>query len=236
MRKHYETSFNPSQAVTTLSNKDHTARVAFAQGGNNFKPMYYIKPYEADLTKLEMSFDCTNYQAQFPPDIPFDDDAHVFQTIFLNKERDGHLWTDDEIDESKIIRKDWWHQLCHSWTHYVFVVPWLWALQGRQNTRFGGSWTVVNAHEVAVLSGIAAAVDLGATYPKDLERDDFALLCFRLYYLLVYGKWYKRRVMKDHRDGEGSKWGRGLYGSVYQGPGLVETERAMWKEEEERSG
>ncbi|KAK0652734.1 hypothetical protein B0T16DRAFT_455077 [Cercophora newfieldiana] len=226
MRDHYENFFNPDQAVTSLSGVDQTARVDSAR--TNFRPMYYIKPYDADLTKLEMCFDCTNYQAQFPPDVPFED--HVFQTIFLNKERDGHLWTDGEIAEDKIIRKDWWHQLCHSWTHYAFVVPWMWTMQGRKHTRFASSWTMVNAHEVAVMSGLAAALDLGATYPEDLERDGFALLCFRLYYLLVYGKWYRR---KAGREGSGKDWASGIYGSVYKGPGVVETERMMWREERE---
>lgn len=230
MRKHYENFFNESQAVSSLSGVDHSSRVDFAR--NNFRPMYYIKPYDADLTKLEMCFDCTNYQAQFPPEVDFDN--HVFQTIYLNKQRDGHLWTDTEIDESKIIRKDWWHQLCHSWTHYVFVVPWMPLLQGRRHTRFASSWTMINAHEVAVMSGIAAAVDLGAQYPEDLERDGFALLSFRLYYLLVYGRWYRRRVKKEDRMGEGHEWATGIYGSVYKGPGVTEKEREMWREERAR--
>ncbi|KAK3950318.1 hypothetical protein QBC32DRAFT_17760 [Pseudoneurospora amorphoporcata] len=230
MRKHYENNFNASQAVTSLSGVDHSSRVEFAR--TNFRPMYYIKPYDADLTKLEMCFDCTNYQAQFPPEVDFDN--HVFQTIYLNKQRDGHLWTDNEIDETKIIRKDWWHQLCHSWTHYVFVVPWMWLLQGRRHTRFASSWTMINAHEVAVMSGIAAAVDLGAQYPEDLERDRFALLSFRLYYLLVYGRWYRRRVKKEDRTGEGHEWATGIYGSVYKGPGVMETEREMWRENRAR--
>jgi hypothetical protein len=230
MKKHYENFYNPAQAVTSLSGVDQTARCEAGQ--KSFEPMYYIKPYPQDLTRLEMCFDCTNYQAQFPPDVPFED--HVFQTIFLNKQRDGELWTDDEIDEEKIIRKDWWHQLCHSWTHYVFVVPWLWALQGRRHTRFAAAWTLVNAHEVAIMSGVAAAVDLGAAYPEDLERDGFALLCFRLYYLLVYGRWYRRRVEKGS-EGKGSDWGTGVYGSVYQGPGVAAQERQMWRAEREES-
>ncbi|GME33227.1 fad dependent oxidoreductase [Neofusicoccum parvum] len=227
MRRHYENAYNPEQAVDSLSGVDMTARCEFAK--KSFKPMYYIKPYKDDMTKLEMCFDCTNYQAQFPPDVDFDN--HVFQTIFLNKQRDGHLWTDSEIDESKIIRKDWWHQLCHSWTHYAFVVPWMWLLQGRRHTRFASSWTLLNAHEVAIMSGIAAAVDLGATYPEDLERDKFALLSFRLYYLLAYGRWYRKKAPKK---GEGEDWASGLYGSVYKGPGVVEEERLMWKEEVKR--
>ncbi|KAF4551843.1 Hypothetical protein D9617_12g037330 [Elsinoe fawcettii] len=228
MRRHYEPEYNEEQAVMSLGGTDQSARVERAR--KKFSPMYMIKIYPQDMTKIDMSFDCTNYQSQFPPEVPFE--KHVFQTIFLNKERDGHMWTIDEIDKSKIIRSDWWHQLCHSWTHYVFVVPWMWLLQGRRSTRFAGSWTLVNAHEVACISGIAAAVDLGADYPEDLEQDKFALLAFRLYYLLVYGKWYRRRHSKV---GEGNKYAEGLYGSQYQGPGVNrDEERRLWKKEVEK--
>ena len=154
----------------------------------------------------------------------------MFQTIFLNKDRDGHLWDIDEIDESKIIRKDWWHQLCHSFTHYLFVVPWMWLLNGHKHTRYAAAWTMVNAHEVACISGIAAAVDLGADYPEDLERDKFALLAFRLYYLLAYGRWYRK---KHAQSGPGEEYANGPYGSVYKGPGVSEEDRSCWKKEVE---
>lgn len=224
MRKHYENFYSNELAVNSLSGVDQASRCE--AGKSSFKPMYYIKEYPQDRSKLEMCFDCTNYQAQFPESVDFDD--HVFQTIFLNKDRDSKLWSIDEIDESKIIRKDWWHQLCHSFTHYLFVVPWMMFLQGKKHTRFAASWTLVNAHEVAVMSGIAAAVDLGAQYPEDLERDKFALLSFRLYYLLAYGKWYKR---KANRKGTGEDWATGLYGSVYNGPGVAKEERTIHREE-----
>lgn len=227
MKKHYENFYNDEQAVTSLSGVDQTVRVEAAR--TDFKPMYYIKMYPKDLTKLEMCFDCTNYQAQFPPRVPFE--KHVFQTIFLNKHRDGHLWTDGEIDRGKIIRKDWWHQLCHSFTHYLSVVPWMWLLQGRRSTRYAAAWTLVNAHEVAVISGIAAAVSLGAEYPHDLERDAFALLSFRLYYLLQHGRWYRRRATEK---GPGDAWATGPYGSVYRGPGVVSADRTMWRQEVKR--
>jgi len=227
MTAHYENFYSPTQAVSHLSGVDQSIRLEMAQ--KSYKPMYYIKEYPEDNEKLEMCFDCTNYQAQFPPEVPFDD--HVFQTIYLNKKRDGHLWSIDEIDESKIIRKDWWHQLCHSFTHYLFVVPWMWLLQGRKHTRFAAAWTLVNAHEIAVISGIAAAVDLGAKYPEDLERDKFALLSFRLYYLLIYGRWYRRKAA---REGEGKNWASGVYGSVYQGPGVAGEERTIWREDQKK--
>ena len=231
MKRHYENFYSKDLAVSTLNGVDQQSRCDWAK--DNFKAMYLIRMYPQDLTKLEMCFDCTNYQAQFPPEVPFE--KHVFQTIFLNKERDGHLWTIDEIDESKIIRKDWWHQLCHSFTHYLFVVPWMWLLQGKRHTRYAASWTMVNAHEVAVMSGIAAAVDLGAEYPYDLERDKFAFLAFRLYYLLCYGRWYKRKATKTTREGEGYEWATGNeYGSTYNGPGVnAKQERLIWQKEVE---
>ncbi|KAF2485807.1 hypothetical protein BDY17DRAFT_247315 [Neohortaea acidophila] len=231
MKRHYENFYNPDLAVSSINGVDQSARCAYAK--DNFKAMYLIRMYPKDVSKLEMCFDCTNYQAQFPPDVPFD--KHVFQTIFLNNERDSHLWTLDEIEEDKIIRKDWWHQLCHSWTHYAFVVPWMWLLQGKRHTRYAASWTMINAHEVAVMSGISAAVDLGAEYPADLERDKFAFLAFRLYYLLVYGRWYRRRATKVTKEGEGKEWATGNeYGSMYAGPGVNSTvERLMWKKEVE---
>lgn len=231
MKRHYENFYDEDIAVDELNGVNMTERNKWAK--DNFKAMYLIRMYPKDLKKLEMCFDCTNYQAQFPPDVPFE--KHVFQTIFLNRERDGHLWTLDEIDESKIIRKDWWHQLCHSFTHYLFVVPWMMFLQGKRHTHFGGSWTMVNAHEVAVMSGIAAAVDLGAEYPHDLERDKFSFLAFRLYYLLVYGRWYRRNATKKTLDGEGKDWATGNeYGSQYAGPGVnTKQERLIWRQEVE---
>ncbi|MBA7492574.1 hypothetical protein ES702_03124 [subsurface metagenome] len=229
MKKHYENFYREDQAVTTLSKEDYTSRNDF--GKENFRPMYYIKMYPKDMSKLEMCFDTTNYQSQFPERVPFED--HVFQTIFLNKARDGHLWSDQEIDKDKIIRADWWHQLCHSFTHYLLVVPWMMFLQGKKHTRYAGAWTLVNAHEIAVMSGIAAAVSLGAEYPEDLENDKFALLCFRLYYLLAHGKWYSRKHKNSQSEKAkaGRMWAHGLYGSRYTGPGVSEVERLTWKEE-----
>ncbi|KAK5077533.1 hypothetical protein LTR70_009755 [Exophiala xenobiotica] len=229
MKKHYENFYREDLAVKNLSGEDQTQRCDF--GKEKFRPMYYIKMYDKNKERLEMCFDTTNYQSQFPEKVPFED--HVFQTIFLNKDRDGHLWTDHEIDESKIIRKDWWHQLCHSFTHYLKVVPWIMFLQAKNHTRFAAAWTLVNAHEIAIMSGIAAAVDLGAEYPEDLEHDKFALLCFRLYYLLTYGKWYRRKYKGSTSDKAkaGQSWANGTYGEDYKGPGVMQEEKVTWRED-----
>lgn len=225
IKKHYEVKYNEELAVSSLNGVDQSSRLKYAQ--DNFTPMYLTKPQKEDFSKLDLCFDCTNYQGQFPPDLPFE--KHIFQTIFLNKERDGHMWTIDEISKDKIVRSDWWHQLCHSWTHYAFVVPWLWLIQGKRRTRYAASWTLVNAHEVACISGIAAAVSLGAEYPKEFERDPWSFLAFRLYYLFQYRSWYKRTLPKGD-EGEGKDWASSHYGSVYEGPGVAKQERSMWRE------
>ncbi|KAH8601472.1 hypothetical protein B0O99DRAFT_648800 [Bisporella sp. PMI_857] len=189
MKNHYENFYRGDLAVGKINGVDQQSRLNFATNG--FRPMYYIKMYEMDMRKLEMSFDTTNYQGQFPEKVPFG--QHVFQTIYLNKAK-GHA-------------------------------------------RFASSWTLVNAHEAAMISGLAAAVGLGADYPKDLENDRFAFLSFRLYYLLSYGKWYRRRFTKNQRvpstlaAKERASWAIGLYGSVYQGPGVAKEERQTWREE-----
>ncbi|KAK2070144.1 hypothetical protein P8C59_004668 [Phyllachora maydis] len=153
--RHYETAFDPALCAEPKSDAQR-AQVAFAKGqdGENpggFRPMYYTKSYVEDPKKIEMSFDASNYQHQLLAATGQKDEGgfeHVYQTIFLDK-RNKHMWTMDEIDETKIIKKQWWHQLGHRWTHYLRVVPCMMFLHGRKSTWFAGSWTLVNMHELA---------------------------------------------------------------------------------------
>ncbi|KIK64063.1 hypothetical protein GYMLUDRAFT_40296 [Collybiopsis luxurians FD-317 M1] len=190
MKEWYELQYNGEVAVMDLGRRNESGRIEKAK--TLFQPMYLIKQTPADGRKLEMSFDCSAFQSQFPKEAPLE--KHVFQTIFLNK-KDENTWSKNEIRPDKIIAESWWHQFCHSYTHYFFVVPFLFFLNRirshRYHTRFAGSWTLVNAHEVAVISGMAAAYSLGADYPKELEEDSFAKLCFKLYLLLVHWRWFR---------------------------------------------
>lgn len=151
--KHYETSFSSSLCAEPQS-ESQKKQVVFAKGENNsvgFRPMYYTKTYASAPTKIEMSFDCSNYQHQFAvinaksrhsskeEHAKF---CHVYQTIFLDK-REQKLWTKGEIDKDKIIQEKWWHQLGHRWQHYLRVVPGMMFLNGRNHTVFAGSWTLV---------------------------------------------------------------------------------------------
>lgn len=133
-QKHYETKFDPDLCATPKS-KTQEDQIAFAKGERpdvgdeaaGYRPMYYTKSYAQDQKKIEMSFDCSNYQHQFRANsptatAPVPYESHVFQTIFLDKSNE-QLWTIDEIDPEKIIERKWWHQLGHRWQHYIRVVP-----------------------------------------------------------------------------------------------------------------
>ncbi|KAI9762299.1 MAG: hypothetical protein M4579_000447 [Chaenotheca gracillima] len=195
----YETKFDPELAAKP-KNKAQEEQLAFAkneargQDGEpgGYRPMYYTHTYQEDPAKIEMSFDCTNYQHQFrqdhdaeTPPVPYD--RHVFQSIFLDKNFRKY-WTIDQIDKDKIIESKWWHQLGHRWQHYVRVVPNMMFINGKNRTWFAGSWTLVNMHELACVSGIAAAYRMGADYEK---FDDFAEDFFSKYLLISHGVRYK---------------------------------------------
>ncbi|MCJ1400405.1 hypothetical protein MMC11_003610 [Xylographa trunciseda] len=200
----YETKFNPDLAAQPKSRAQED-QIKFARNDtpgqgdepSGFRPMYFTHSYPEDPQKIEMSFDCTNYQHQFrmdpdtsKPSLSYDN--HVFQSIFLDK-TNQHLWTMDQIDESKVIEKKWWHQLGHQWQHYVRVVPGMMFINGRNHTWFAGSWTLVNMHELACVSGIAAAYRMGADYEA---FDDFAEDFFKKYLLISHGVLYKQKEKK----------------------------------------
>lgn len=153
-KRMYETQFKPDLCAQPKS-RFQEDQINFARNGSigqggapgGYRPMYYTHSYPQDPTKIEMSFDCTNYQHQFRIDndaatAPMPYENHVFQSIFLDK-NNQHLWTLDQIDESKVIEKKWWHQLGHRWQHYIRVVPGMMFINGRNHTWFAGSWTLV---------------------------------------------------------------------------------------------
>lgn len=205
-QKNYETRFSPDLCAKPKS-KQQEEQIAFAKNestgpdeeAGGYRPMYYTHSYKEDMHKIEMAFDCTNYQHQFrqnpseppaPHKSPVPYANHVFQSIFLDKSN-SHLWTINQIDESKIIERKWWHQLGHRWQHYVRVVPNMMFINrpGRQtHTTFAGSWTLVNMHEMACVSGIAAAYRLGAEYEV---FDGFAEDLLRKYLLICHGVRYR---------------------------------------------
>jgi len=61
MKKHYETSYRPELNAKSTG-KDDDKAFDFAE--KRFRPLYYIKEYEQDRAKIEMSFDLTQYVAK----------------------------------------------------------------------------------------------------------------------------------------------------------------------------
>lgn len=115
--KHYETQFSSSLCADPIS-KAQEDQIAFSKGetsddDDGYKPMYYTKSYAQDPKKIEMSFDCQNYQHQFRKEFDSGNppERKVYQSIFLDNRNREDLWTIDEIDASTIIEKKWWHQL-----------------------------------------------------------------------------------------------------------------------------
>ncbi|KAK7409025.1 hypothetical protein QQX98_008786 [Neonectria punicea] len=196
---HYETHFKPELCAEPKT-EDQRKRVAFSNGEDSsagFTPMYYTYTYQQDPRLIEMSFNCSNYQHQLRK-ARLDSEGTfepVYQTIFLNKDQ-RYLWTIDEINEAKIIKRNWWHQLGHRWQHYVRVVPGMMFLHGKNSTWFAGSWTLVNMHELACVSGIAAAYRLGGDY---IKFDEFAEDFFSKYLLLSHGKIYSWEEKRRQR-------------------------------------
>lgn len=56
MQKHYETAYRPELNAQSTG-KDDDEAFRFAE--KSFRPLYYIKVYEEDKSKIEMSFDLT---------------------------------------------------------------------------------------------------------------------------------------------------------------------------------
>ena len=122
-------------------------------------------------------FDLSHYQPQLQ--------SSIYQTIFLDRASDEGRWTIDEIDPGQILFSKPWTQFSHTWQHYVRVVPWLRFLQGRQRTYYAGSWTLANTHEVATISGFAAAYRLEPPIPS--KKTSSSLAQFETYLGVVHG-------------------------------------------------
>ncbi|KAH9519331.1 hypothetical protein Btru_075279 [Bulinus truncatus] len=141
---------------------------------------YFIRTDSSDPSKLEMSFNLSNYQPHLKSS-----DRNIYQTIFLD-DTTKDIWTMHEIKPDKIRFTRWWRQFAHTWRHFAFAVPLMRFLQGNKNTWYAGAYTLINTHEIAIISGLAAAYRLGADYP--FTKDQLAKKQFEQYLLMIHGK------------------------------------------------
>lgn len=150
----------------------------------NRNDQYLIRLDPQDASKVEMSFDLSNYQPQLHNYQP---QQHIFQTIYLD-DTQSHTWTIHEVDKSKILIRKWWRQFAHTSRHFTWTVPFVQCIQGTHEgtTFFAGSYTLFNTHEIATISGLAAAYRLGAAYP--FASDTLATKQFQTYLRFIHGK------------------------------------------------
>lgn len=167
--------------VTYTHTDEQYMRQQFGWEGEDSKCMYIIRPYEHDASRGEMGFVLSNYQSHLAQHGP------LFQTIYLDQEHDQAHWTLPMLDNSRVVLVKWWRQFAHSRQHFLRVVPFVRFLQRPQQlaTLFCGSWTMVNTHEAATISGFAAAHRLGAPYP--FETHGFSYRQFLLYLQMIHG-------------------------------------------------
>ena len=94
------------------------------------------------------------------------------------------------IDEQKIIERRWFQHVVHDVKQVTWLVPLFRFLQGRRRTWHCGAHTLINSQETCLVSGIAAARQLGADYPFD---DPEARRSFNHYGKILHG-WRFRKA------------------------------------------
>ncbi|KAF8132617.1 hypothetical protein EV363DRAFT_1416711 [Boletus edulis] len=161
---HYVPSLNSSRT-------DKDAKEAYELAQKEFAPLYFIRSYPDDKKKVEMSFDLTNYQPQFkgehsrgpqtasnmapPPGPPPSLSSHVFQTMFLDRDGSSEKWSKDSCWDGTLDDVHQWqvpYDVCGRFSvrRLALVRP-----------SYSDSHHP-DMHEIAVVSGLAAAYRLGA--------------------------------------------------------------------------
>ena len=93
------------------------------------------------------------------------------------------------IDEGKIVERWWFQHIVHDVRHVVWLVNLFRFIQGRRRTWHAGAHTLINSQETCLVTGLAAARQLGADYPFD---DDEARRTFNYYGGILYGRRFRK--------------------------------------------
>ena len=94
------------------------------------------------------------------------------------------------IDGRQIIARWWFQHIVHDVRHVSFLVPLFRFIQGKRRTWHCGAHTLVNSQETCLVSGVAAATQIGADYPFG-DRD--ARRWFNYFGSILYG-WRFRKA------------------------------------------
>ena len=93
------------------------------------------------------------------------------------------------IDERTVVRRWWFQHIVHDVRHVTWTVNLFRFLQGRRRTWHCGAHTLINSQETCLITGLAAARQLGADYPFD---DSAARRSFNHYGSVMYGSRFRR--------------------------------------------
>ena len=94
------------------------------------------------------------------------------------------------IDERKVVARRWFQHIVHDVRHVARIVPLFRFIQGRRRSWHCGAHTLINSQETCLVTGLAAARQLGADYPFD---DPDARRMFNYYGSIMYG-WRFRKA------------------------------------------
>ena len=93
------------------------------------------------------------------------------------------------IDEGKVVKRWWFQHVVHDVRHVVLLVNLFRFIQGRRRTWHAGAHTLINSQETCLVTGLAAARQLGADYPFD---DEEARRTFNYYGSILYGRRFRK--------------------------------------------
>ena len=94
------------------------------------------------------------------------------------------------IEERKIVKKWWFQHIVHDVRHVTVLVNLFRFIQGKRRTWHCGAHTLINSQETCLITGIAAARQMGADYPFE---DPTAKRWFNYYGSIMYG-WRFRKA------------------------------------------
>ncbi len=93
------------------------------------------------------------------------------------------------IDERKVLDKRSFRHIVHDVRHVAWLVHLFRFVQGKKRTWHCGAHTLINSQETCLVTGLAAARQLGADYPFD---DPAAKRWFNYYGSILYGRRFRR--------------------------------------------
>ena len=94
------------------------------------------------------------------------------------------------IDEEKVIKRWWFQHVVHDVKHVALLVSLFRFIQGKRRSWHCGAHTLINSQETCLVTGLAAARQIGASYPFE---DPEARRAFNYYGRILYG-WRFRKA------------------------------------------